>query len=210
MNFGYSSRLSYDNNTYGDKLSESVAPLLYRLNTNRIANNSACISTFGPRSGHNGCSVSTVIDYDPSVNFSVAQDLVDFESTITNRKVVASSGKNGNVNDFDFSKIKLKNRPDCNKIIDPISSRLTLPSKNYKSIAVNRFYDLNKNPQEPIFWDFATNTRLEAKDNYKGNFPKLKYYDALLLEELGVEKLTCDEQCNAMCPFGCAQPCAHK
>lgn len=203
MNIGHSSRLAYDTCAYDDKLSESVSPLLYRLNPTKIANCDACLSTLGPRAGHNGYGVSTMIDSDPNNNVAPSQNLVDLESVLSNRNVPTSRCKTGKVNPLDVTKYGLKDAKVCNKYLDPVSSRLTYPSKNYRSIAINRFFDLPLNPQEPIFWDHATNTRLEAKDNFREQIPNVKHYDPSLPAEIGLEKKTCNEKCSALCPRSC-------
>jgi len=41
----------------------------------------------------------------------------------------------------------------------------------YKGVAINRFYDLPKDPQANIFFDWAVNTKLEAKDNFVPELP---------------------------------------
>lgn len=60
---GHSSRLSYDKCSYDDYLSESVSPLLYKLNPNQVNNCNSCLSVFGPRSSISGNSkgVSTLV-----------------------------------------------------------------------------------------------------------------------------------------------------
>jgi len=47
-------------------------------------------------------------------------------------------------------------------------------------MSVNRFFDLPKNPQANIFYDFAINTNLEAIDNYRERVPKLIKFDPAL------------------------------
>lgn len=41
-------------------------------------------------------------------------------------------------------------------------------------MSVNRFYDLPANPQRNIFYSWATNTRLEAKDNHVEKIPQMR------------------------------------
>jgi hypothetical protein len=36
---------------------------------------------------------------------------------------------------------------------------------------INRFFDLHRDPQANIFYDYATNTSLEAKDNFVPDLP---------------------------------------
>lgn len=185
---GHSSRLKYDKCSYDDYLSESVSPLLYKLNPNQINNCNSCLSVFGPRSSIQGNSkgVSTVISQSSNIP---SQDLVDLESIMTNRNVLASKCKDGKVNEIDVTKFNLQHARICNDYLDGVSSRLTNPSKNYRGMSINRFYDLPKNPQANIFYDFGVNTKLEAKDNYKERVPALVNYDPALPKELS-KKLT--------------------
>lgn len=178
--FGHSARLGYDKCYYEDRLSESVGPLLYRLNPNQIDSCSACLSVFGPRGSHNGYGDSTTVGH----TTAPAQDLVDVESVLSNRNVVASSCKDGKVNDIDVNKFQLQHARTCNDFLDPIASHLTNPPQNYREIGLNRFYNLDRNPQINIFWDFAVNTQLEAKDNYREKVPKLALNEPVLPREL--------------------------
>ena len=36
---------------------------------------------------------------------------------------------------------------------------------------INRFYDLNINPQANIYWNWAVNSQLQAKDNFENHHP---------------------------------------
>lgn len=190
---GHSSRLSYDKCSYDDYLSESVSPLLYKLNPNQVNNCNSCLSVFGPRSGIAGNSkgVSTLVG---DVTMP-SQELVDLESILSNRNVIASKCKDGKVNDIDVTKFNLQHARICNDFLDGVSSRLTNPSKNYKGMSINRFYDLPKNPQANIFYDFAVNTKLEAKDNYRERVPSLIRFDPALPNEF-TENLTVGQ-----CPY---------
>lgn len=179
---GHSSRLKYDKCSYDDYLSESVGPLLYKLNPNQMNNCNSCLSVFGPRSSVNGNSygVSTLVGNVPMPS----QQLVDLESIMTNRNVLTSKCKDGKVNSIDVTKFGLKHARMCNDYMDSVASRLTNPSKNYRGMSINRFYDLPKQPQENIFYDFAINTKLEAKDNYRERVPALIKFDPTLPPEI--------------------------
>jgi len=181
INFGASSRLPYDRCAYEDKLSESVSPLLYKLNPNQSNSCNACLSVFGPRGGHNSVGDSTA----NSINMiAPSQAAVDVESILSNRNVIASRCKDGKVNDIDVNKFRLQHAGICNNFLDPVATHLTNPPQNYRSMAINRFYDLPKNPQKNIFYDWAVNTQLEARDNYRERIPRLATYDPSLPTEL--------------------------
>ncbi|AYV84674.1 MAG: hypothetical protein Hyperionvirus33_17 [Hyperionvirus sp.] len=167
VNIGRSTRLSYDDCAYEDKLEESVAPLQYRMDANSIFNCDGCFAPFGPRSAYG---VSMPVENEPGV--SQRAELVNIESILTNRNLLNSSCKKNEVNPIDITQFKLKNPRVCKQFISPLSSRLSDPSANYRDLSINRFYDLNKNPQANIFWDFATNTTLEARDNYVAEIPR--------------------------------------
>jgi len=164
MNIGHSDRLSYDSQAYADKLNESVSPGTYRLDINHQYNCNGCLSTLGPR-GSDG--VSTLYSHTETPS----QKLVDFESIMSNRNVKASKEKSGKVNPIGLKDFKLKHHDVCNNYLDPMHSRLTYPAINYRGVPINRFYNLLNDPQEHIFYDFAVNTTLEAKDNWDPEIP---------------------------------------
>lgn len=196
INIGHSDRPIYDNCYYNEKLEESTAPLLYKLNPINNTNCEKCLSVFGPRSSHNGHGVST---FSKNNSIAPAQQLVGLESILTNRNMKLSRCKDGKVNNADLSKYKLHHSKICNDFLDPISTRLTNPSSNYRGMSINRFYDLPKDPQANIFYDFARNTTLEAKDNYRERIPNLRPYDATLPIELKGRNKPCRYNCNYDC-----------
>lgn len=173
MNIGHSSNLLYDQCAYDDRYKESTDPLRYRVNENNIANCDACLSTLGPRSGFLGYGVSN----ESGDNVATSQKLVDVESLLSNRNIPTSKCKDGNVNHIDMTKLDVKHPRTCDKFLDPVSSRLTNPASTYRGGSINRFYNLPKNPQEVVFWNFAVNSTLEAKDNYIEQIPELKRHD---------------------------------
>lgn len=169
MNIGHSSRLSYDSNTYNDRLIESTDPLLYRVNRNHMYNCENCLSVLGPR----GCNRNPAISRVNQNGIAPAQELTDLESLLTNRNVPLSKSRVAHVNPVDVTQFKLYHNRICNDSLNPENTRLSYPAALYRDVSVNRFYDLNQNPQEPIFWDFSVDTRLEAKDNFNPNVPVL-------------------------------------
>lgn len=177
-NVGHFSRLGYDAVAIRDSVQESTAPLFYRMNSNFNDNCNACLSTFGPRpsGGANSFGVSTV----PTSAHAPAQQLTDIESILTNRNVISSKSKDGQVNDIDVSKFKLQHARTCNDFLDPISTHLTDPASNYRGMAINRFFNLPKDPQANIFYDWSVNTKLEAIDNYQVRVPRVSNCDRSL------------------------------
>lgn len=198
LNIGHSSRLIYDSCAYNDRLSESVGPLLYQLNPGSINNCNACLSVFGPRTsqGAKSYGVSNFVGN----QVAPSQKLVDVESILSNRNVLTSKCKDGQVNDIDVTQFQLANPSICNDYLDPVASRLTNPSSNYRGMAINRFYDLDRPIQNNIFWDFAINTRLESADNYIEYVPQLIRSDPTLPNELKGRNKPCRTTCYSGCP----------
>ena len=162
MNLGHSSKLQYDECYYPDHLSESVTPGDYRLQQYSTYNNKSCVAPIGVNFGFNGAGVSSVEKFGPAQ----AQKLVDVESNLSNRGLAQSKCRAGRVNLTDPSNMKNIDLDSCKSSLSPEYSHITLTPKNFRDIGINRFYNLQKNPQEPIFYNFAVNTTLEAKDNY--------------------------------------------
>jgi hypothetical protein len=171
VNFGYSSRLPYDGCAYDDRLHESTGPLKYVLDPNRIYNCDACLSTLGPRSGNQGYGVSMPTPNKPAV--SQDGNMVDIESILSNRNVPSSRCRKNGLNPIDVTKFKVIDPKVCNSFLNPLSSRLTNPPATYRDAGINRFYNLNKNPQLNIYWDAASNSVLEATDNFNGFIPQI-------------------------------------
>ena len=198
INQGHSGRMIYDEKCYQDYLSESVSPLLYKLNPHQINNCNSCLSLFGPRSsaGANSYGVSTTAG-----NVTApSQALADVESILSNRNVLASKCKDAQVNDIDVTKFQLQHARVCNDFLDPLATHLTNPPANYRGMSINRFYDLPKNPQANIFNSFAINSKLEAKDNYRERVPRLVKYDPALPEGLKSQNKPCRYHCYGNCP----------
>ncbi len=203
IQFGHSSRLGYDAQFVADEISDSVAPIMYRMNPIASTNCNSCLSVFGPRPASNsattgtGGGVSTVLS-DQSV--APSQDLVDVESILSNRNVIASKAKDGQVNDIDITRFQLQHARICNDFLDPVATHLTNPPANYRGMSINRFHDLPKPAQANIFYDFAVNTKLEAKDNYRERVPRLMRYDPALPREFTGRNKPCKYNCYGRCP----------
>lgn len=196
FNFGVSSRLQYDRDYILDDVEQSTAPLQSVLDPNRVKSCKQCLSLNGPRSGHNGWGDSIPIS---NPGLTPAQELVDIDSIMSNRNVKTTRAKRGMVNDVDVFKFKTYDAELCDKGLDPLSSILSYPKQLYREISINRFYDLNINPQVNIYWDQASNTQLEAKDNYDHPYPySLSSADVLPESIKGVAR-----PCNTVCTSNC-------
>lgn len=168
MNFGYFSRLSYDKGAYEDKLFESTYGLGYKTNIDQIYNKDGCFYDNGPNTSFMGVGISSPIGNVPAQ----AQKLIDVDSLMSNRNVKRSKLKKGRVNDIDINKFEYKHFPNCKKSMETIQSRMELPAMMYRDIGIDRFYDLPRNPQKNIFWDFSVESRNDAKDKYMPQKPR--------------------------------------
>lgn len=174
MNIGTSSRLIYDECAYIDRTMERTDPLLYRLNPNQVYNCGQCLSTLGPRASYMGQGVSTTRG---PRSIAPSQQEVDVESILTNRNLPISKCRNGEVNPIDVTQFGLKHLPTCSSYLDPMASRLSYPAFNYREAPIDRFFNLPTPAQAPIFWDFSTNSKLDAKDNFTFDISTLKTND---------------------------------
>lgn len=160
FNYGNSSRSKYDSSYYYDSVEQMTKPGEIIMDPTKYNNCSKCFTGNGPR-GNWGVSLA---EQKPSV--TPLQDMAELEGIMKNLNVKHSRDKKGKVNPINVLKYNTYNQPECNKTLDPISSLLVRPRALDREIAINRFIDLNNNPQQPIFWNFAENTTLTAKDNY--------------------------------------------
>lgn len=199
LRIGQSNRLSYETQAYADRLAESTGPLGYRLNPQSRYNCGQCLSVFGPRTSLMGNSVSTTVGHP----VATSQRLVDVESILSNRNVKTSKARRDQVNPINVLDMPQQNLGQCSEFLNPMSSRLMYPVANYRDVAMNRFYNLTKNPQVNIFYDFAVNTKLEAKDNFDPDIPQP------WPDNVGPYPLPCDNQNNVIrIPYDayCNQP----
>lgn len=213
LQVGHFSKPRYDKCAYPEDLYESTAPYSYVMSPDRIHNCKGCLTTFGPRGGFLGAGVSS-----PTGDVVAAsQQNVDVDSVMTNRNVPLSKCKRGKVNPVDITKIKTVNLPECNDYLDGQHSRMTDPTMFYRGAPINRFYDLNKDPQANIFYDWAVNTSLEARDNFVPDLPEL-YTEVDMVPEEGGRKVNKNQwiPCsialdgNGNCGTDCVNRCKRK
>ena len=203
FNYGASTNLQYDPAYIKDAIEQSTAPLMSVLDPNRIKNCSQCLSTNGPRASHNGWGDSIPI---PNSGLAPAQQLVDIDSIMSNRNVLADRSKRGMVNDIDVFKFKTYDATLCGKGLDPLSSILTYPKQLYREISINRFYDLNINPQVNIYYDGAVNSKLESIDNYDNPFPYSIGEDNALPNPIPGKSKPCKTVCSQNCGVSVYDP----
>jgi hypothetical protein len=121
---------------------------------------------------------------------------------LSNRNVIASKCRDAEVNDIDVTKFHLQHARTCNDFLDPLATRLTDPAANYRGIPTTRFVDIHSNPQANIFWDFAINSQLEAKDNFRERVPYVRDNDPTLPVPLKGRNKPCRFQCYNDCTDG--------
>jgi len=170
FNYGISSRLSYDPSTIRDDIEQSTAPLQSMLDTNRVRSCQRCQSNNGggPRSSYGGWG-NQLVTSNPG-NYPRGQ-LSDIDSIMKNMNVKNSTDRKGRVNPINVLDFKTHTNTTCNKTLDPVSSLLSFPKQLNRSMSINRFYDLNINPQVNIYYDRSVNSQLEAKDNFQTPYP---------------------------------------
>lgn len=198
MNFGHSSRLGYDEDAYSDRSDESAAVLRHVLSPDQMYNCSGCLSVDGPRSGPMGRSVRM---YKKGRNGpATSQELVDVETVLSNRNVRISKAKRSGVNPINPEDYESVDASYCDRYLDTDYSRIMNPPSSYRNMSINRFYPLIRNPQDNIFWDFASNTTLEAKDNFRPTAP-VPWPDLAGPKELPSEPQSCSYSCpERRCP----------
>ena len=171
INFGQCTRIGCDREVMRNEMKDSINPMLERFDLLRYFNCNGCHSTMGPRSA-SGASSYGVSNLDKIDQMYPSQKMVDLESNLTNRTLRRHGSRRGLVNTTDIHSYELHHKPDCNRFLDPLSTRLTDPVQNYRGVTINRFYDPHRPPQLNIFTDFGINTQLEARDNYKEEMPE--------------------------------------
>ena len=126
-----------------------------------------------------GNGVSTLADstyFEPGHPPATANYLVDVESILSNRNMHTSKCKNGHVNPINLTKLRQHDLSTNNRFLDPVATHLVIPPIKSREAPIDRFYNLNNDPQKPIFWNFAVNTDLEARDNFKFKNVSLQLY----------------------------------
>jgi hypothetical protein len=74
-------------------------------------------------------------------------------------------------------------------------------------MSINRFYDLNLNPQKNIFYNWAVNSQLEATDNYDNPYPYFFTMDeslpvSITTDEMRENMAMIDNENKKACPSG--------
>jgi len=170
INYGASSRLRYDERYVNDRTQQSTAPIQSMMDPNRISNCNKCSPSAGAgmRPSHNGWQDNLPV---PNANNSPAQQVTDIDSILSNRNVKKTRDKTGGLNPVNVLKYKTYNNTSCGKGLDPVYSSLSFPKQFSRELSINRFYDLNINPQVNIYYNDSVNSRLTAIDNYNYPYP---------------------------------------
>jgi hypothetical protein len=196
FNFGVSSRLQYDPSFIRDDIEQSTAPIQSVLDPNRVKNCSQCFSlnTRADRINSYGDSIPLA-----NPGLTPAQQLTDIDSIMKNLNMKASRDRRGMTNPIDVFKFKTYDTALCDRGLDTLASIETYPKQLYREMSINRFYDLNINPQVNIYWDWQINSQLEAKDNYDNPYPYSVENDDALPNAIPGKSQPCKTVCNSNC-----------
>ena len=162
-NASASDRPLYDLDATYQKTRQSTNPLLYKTNPVQINNCNKCLRlnpTFGAKNN-----VAEPDNMNDGCN-----NLVDVESMLSNRDI--RLGHYGKVNDINTADFKVDGLRCCNTFLDRHDTRLTHPTENFREMTIDRFEVLNQDHQCNVFWNFETNSRLQAKDEYQMWIPE--------------------------------------
>ena len=171
---GHFSGVKYDDDKYLEDVYDSTSPYSYYINPNYNFNCKGRLNLYGPRGGLMGVGVSSL----SGDVLAAGQQNVDMDSIMSNRNVPGSRARQGKVNPVDLSKIRLKDVPICDSgYLDYSHTKMTDPALFMRGCPINRFYDLNKDPQANIYYDWGINTSLDARDNYTIKLPNLSMMD---------------------------------
>jgi hypothetical protein len=204
---GHFSGTKYDTCKYPEDLFESTSVYEHVMNPDRIHNCNGCLTTYGPRAGYMGAGVSSMA----GDVIAAAQENIDIDSVMSNRNVPISKCKRGKVNPINLRRVRTINLPECDDSLDAEHTKMTDPAMFYRGTPINRFYDLNKDPQEPIFWDHAINTRLEAKDNFIPDIPRpATDWNFPDNEDDRWDPCVLTYRANANCGTGCRENCERR
>ena len=165
FNYGKSTNLRYDSQYIRDAEEQSTGPIKSTMDINRISSCKSCLSVNGPRSSYGN---SLVI---PETEGDLSQQITDIDSIMKNLNMKNTRDKQGGTNPIDVFKYQTYNAVQCNKFLDPIALQLQQPRALNREVSINRFHDLNKNPQKHIYYNWSENTYLEAIDNYNTPYP---------------------------------------
>ena len=168
LNAGYFSNQRYDKNTTINDIKQSVNPYTYVSDINSRNNSNQKTFLYGGRPSFQS-GVSNMVGNAPATS----QQNVDIDSIMSNRNVPLSRSREAKVNHVNLSSIKLKDLQVGTDYIDYRHTRMTDPAMFVRGCPINRFYTLNKNPQENIYYDWGVNTKLDAKDNFNAELPNL-------------------------------------
>jgi hypothetical protein len=160
INFGYSSRLNNDYDAINDRIIESTAPLQYQTDVNKIYNENTCMQFNGMQSK---ISSNYPLNYVPDMS----QQLIDIESNLSNRNTINNKSKNGQYNNMNVTNMPLLQMNECNKNTKyNINTQYYTPSYSLKEYETNRMFDIANDSQQHIYYSQASNTKLEATDNF--------------------------------------------
>lgn len=148
----YSDPIAYD-----EKVKRSTGPLNYNLDPNYAINNAKCFAPYGPRAGQQASDV-------------IGQQ-IDVESFLKGVDRIKTKSNEQQATE-PMNKYSSVNLPRCSNFLETEYSRFLTPSYEIRGLNVrdhNFEYPLH-DPQCHIFENFAVNTQLQAKDNYRAKW----------------------------------------
>lgn len=154
---GKYTHMRYDEDAYNEEIRRSVDPGNYRLDCNFSINKNKCFSAYGPR---NGNPASVAVGY-----------TTDVDSVLRGFSKINSKSNKQQIPD-PVSDYYLHDLADCSNVVETEYSRYTNPSYELRGMAVKDMrlgYPLH-DPQCNIFMNFAENTQLKARDNFRADW----------------------------------------
>jgi len=130
----------------------------FRLYMGQQKNCSPCLPVYG--------SVPTGQWYD-----SKNPNLVDDETILKNQSYDRIGCGRDGVWYIDVNQQNVDLNPYCGKWLTPDPTLLSLPKSYFKELEIDRFYDLQRPQQSFVQWDYAANSRLQAKDAFVQLYP---------------------------------------
>jgi|GEM_PF-5525115 len=182
-------RQRYDREAYQEEIGRSTDPMLYRLDSNYAVNCKKCFGPYGP-----GFTMGSTVATDNGA-------AIDLDSILRGVSKIHSKSNIQQIPDsINPYKPDTRILPDCNEALESEYTRFTYPAYDIRGLTVRdlRFDYPLFDPQCQIFEDFAVNTKLQAKDNFRAIWQiPVDQRDLFPTERLGrVKNCNVDLECR--------------
>lgn len=152
---------SWDDNCFiNSRNIQSDAPYRYQVYMGQQKNCHRCMPTFGGV---------------PTGQWFDSRDLkrVDIESVLKNQSYPHIGCGRDNYRGLNIYRENKDLDNYCGKWLTPMDTLMSHPKEYYKELQIDRFYDFSgMRPNENyLTWDFATDSRLQAKDGFVQRYP---------------------------------------